>query len=63
MLGGECLDLRRGAVGENDPDVQRTKDRDIQKDIGKVLVRHDRPVDADDKRLEAKSRNVAQDAA
>ena len=59
---GQRLDLRRRAVDQHDADVQRAQHRDVQQDVGEVLVGDDRAVDAEDERLLAELRNVLQDA-
>jgi hypothetical protein len=49
-------------VDENDADVERAKDRNIEKDVGEIFVSDDGAVDAEDERFFAKARNVLQDA-
>ena len=49
-----ALNLRRGAVDQHHPDVQRPQHRHVQEDVGEVLVRDDGPVDGDDEGLFAK---------
>ena len=44
-FSGQRLDLRRRAMNEHHPDVQRAQHRDIQQDFGEVLVGDDRAID------------------
>src|SRR5262249_17232115 len=54
---------RRSPMNQRHPDVQGAKDRDIQQDVGEVFVGDDRSVEAEDKNLFAKTRDVLEDAA
>ncbi len=56
------LDLRGRAVDEDDADVERAQHRQVQQDVGEVLVGDDRAVNADDEGPLAELRNVLQDA-
>lgn len=62
LLGGERLDLRRSAVNDDDADVQRTQNSDVEQDVREVFVRDDGAVHREDERLLPESRNVLQDA-
>ena len=62
-LFGEGLDLGCGAVHQDDADIERAQDRDIQEDVGKIFVSDNAAIDADDKNLFAELRDVLQDAA
>ena len=62
LFVGKRLDLRRRAVDEDDADVERAQHRDVQQDIGEVLVCDDRAVNADDEGPLPELRNVLQDA-
>jgi len=50
-------------MNQDNTDIQRTKHRDIQKDICEVLVRDDDSIDRNDECLFAKLRNVLQYSA
>src|SRR4051812_4465865 len=62
LFFAKLTNLRAGAMNEHDADVQRAQDRDIEKDVREIFVRHNRPIDAQDERLFAKARNILQDA-
>jgi hypothetical protein len=49
-------------MDEHDPDIERTQDCDIQQDVGEILIRDDRPINAEDESLFPELRNVLQDA-
>ena len=61
-LFSERLDLRRRAVDEHDPDVQRPEQRHVQHQRREVVVRDDGAVNRQDERLLAELWNVLQDA-
>ena len=63
MLFRQDPNLRRSAVDERDPDVQRAEDGDIEQDVGEVFVGDDRAVEAEDENPFAKTRDVLEDAA
>jgi len=50
-------------MNEHDADIERAQHRNIQQDIGEVLVGDDGAVDADDEGLLPELRDVLQDAA
>jgi len=58
----EDLDLGGGPMHEHDADVQGTQHGDIEQQRGEILIRHDGPIQREDKRLFAELRNVLQDA-
>jgi hypothetical protein len=49
-------------MDENDANVERAQDGDVEQDVGKIFARDNFAVDADDENLFAKARNVLQDA-
>ena len=61
-LGPERLDLRRCAVDDDDADVQRAQDSDVEQEVGEVLVGDDRAIHGDDEGLLAEARDVLEDA-
>ena len=62
LFRGKSLNLRRRPVHQHNADVQRAKDRDIEKDVSEILIGNDRAIDADDEDFFAEARNVLQDA-
>ena len=48
LLARRAARSGRGAVDEHDADVQRAQHRDIEQDVGEVLVRDDGAVDGED---------------
>lgn len=50
-------------MADDDANVQRAKDGNIEEDIGKVIVGDDRAVEADDENFFTKTRDVLKDAA
>jgi len=62
-FGGEGGDLEGGAVDQDDPDVQRPQDGDVEEQVGKVVVGDDGSIDGDDEGLFAEPGDVAEDAA
>ena len=58
----ERLDLRRGAVHQDDADVQRPEQRHVQQQRREVVVRDDGAVNREDEGLFAELRDVLQDA-
>jgi hypothetical protein len=53
----------RRAMHEDEPDAQRAEHRQVEHDVGEVVVGDDRAIEGDDKRLLPKAGNVSQDAA
>ncbi len=47
---------------DNDPDIERAQDCDIQKDVWEIFVSDDRAIDADNECLLPETRDVLQDA-
>ena len=47
---------------QDDSNVQRAQDGDIEEDVGKVFIGDNRAIDADDEGLLAEARDVLQDA-
>ena len=62
LLCRERSDLRRRAVNEHDPDIQRPEQRHVQQQRREVVVRDDAAVDRENERLLPELRNVLQDA-
>jgi hypothetical protein len=56
------LDLRGRAMDQHHADVQRTQHRDVEQDVGKILVRDDGAINADDEGPLPELRNVLEDA-
>ena len=62
LLRRERSNLSGGAVHEDDADVERAQHGDVQEEVCEILIRHDRPIDAEDEGLLAEARDVLQDA-
>ena len=56
-------DLRRRAVNEDDANVQRPEQRDVEEQRREVVVRDDPGVDGQNERLVSELRDVVEDAA
>lgn len=52
----------RCSMDENDMDVERTQNSDIEEEIGKVIVCDDGAIDSDDESPFAEARDVAEDS-
>ena len=60
---GEIFDLVRRAVDDDQPDAQRAEHRQVEHDVGEIVVGDDGAVEGDDERLFPEAGNVGQDAA
>ena len=61
--GGALLDLVARAVDDDDADVERAEDREVQQDVGEVVRVDDLAVERDDEGTVAETRDVLEDAA
>ena len=50
-------------MNQNDPNAQRAQNRDVEQNVGEILVRDDGPINADDEELFSKAGNVMEDAS
>ena len=57
------FNLRRRAMDQDDPNAQGAQHCDIQKNIGEILARDNRAIDADDEDLFPKARDVLQNGS
>ena len=62
-FGGAPFDLVTRAVDEDDLDVERAQDRDVEQHIGKILRINDLAVDGDDESAFAETRDILENAA
>ena len=56
------FNLSGGAMDDDDADVQRAQDGDVEEEVGKVLVGDNRAVDGEDEHFFAEARDVLEDA-
>ena len=61
--GGALLDLVARAVDEDDLDVERAQDGEVEQHVGEILRVDDLAVDGDDERALAETGDVLEDAA